>query len=341
MERAVVMAEDELRPQVSPEDRRAGLMSDWTKKYGKTDSLNPWSRQRFDESAKIFLPLEANFYLMTWDGRESSIGPHFPPTSWSTGTRRYNIGAGDRVVLLRQTVKPIGIVAIGRILGPAQEVPHLDPLRAEFGHVSLVAPIQWDHFESEPVVLREDVPEPIRSAINWAASGSGITLGSLGLFLDQEFRAAIRRAGEDDQAAEEIAADPTIGPTERQALAKARIGQGKFRENVLDVERTGCRLTGVTDVRLLRASHIKPWAKCSNSERLDGHNGLMLTPSADHLFDKGFISFSEEGQILVATDYIEHADLKRMGLMLPGNVGPFSRRQKLYLVYHRENVFKG
>jgi hypothetical protein len=152
------MAADELKSKALEADRRAGLMADWTKKYGKSDALNPWSRQRFEKSAKNFRPLEANFYLLTWDGRESSIGSHFPPLNWSTGARRYNIDAGDRVVLLRQTVKPIGIVAIGQVLGPAQEVPHLDAIRSSLGHFSLVAPIQWDYFEHQPVLCPTSTP---------------------------------------------------------------------------------------------------------------------------------------------------------------------------------------
>lgn len=323
------------------DDTRAGRMAAWTKSFGKNDALNPWSSLRYAKSRAHFQPLKVDYFLLTWDGREWSLGSEFPPKTWSTGNRRYNIDAGDRVMLLRQTVKPIGIVAIGQMTGPAQEVPHLDPVRAAAGDVSLVVPIQWDYFERDPVLLREDVPEPISSAVKWATPGGGIDLGAVGLFLDQEFRKVIERVSVDSQAENEIASDPTIGPTEKEALRKARIGQGKFRANVLEVERNGCRLTGVTDIRLLRAGHIKPWAVCTNSERLDGHNGLMFTPAADHLFDHGFISFSDEGDLMIATAYIDAADVKRMGLNLRANVGPFSRRQLQYLAYHRAHVFRG
>ncbi|MEO8526672.1 MAG: HNH endonuclease signature motif containing protein, partial [Caldimonas sp.] len=63
---------------------------------------------------------------------------------------------------------------------------------------------------------------------------------------------------------------------------KARI-QGRFRSRV-ELTEPACRLTGVKDRRMLRASHIKPWAKSSNLEKLDGQNGLMHAPYVDHLF---------------------------------------------------------
>src|SRR5471032_2878361 len=61
-----------------------------------------------------------------------------------------------------------------------------------------------------------------------------------------------------------------------------------------------CRITGVTREEHLRASHCKPWRDSSNEERLDGENGLLLTPNADHLFDRGFIGFEDNGDVLVS-----------------------------------------
>ena len=79
----------------------------------------------------------------------------------------------------------------------------------------------------------------------------------------------------------------TIPETERQALILARRGQGQFRANVLTIERA-CRVTKVERPEHLIASHTKPWRYSSNEERLDGENGFLLTPTIDHLFDKGF-----------------------------------------------------
>jgi len=88
-----------------------------------------------------------------------------------------------------------------------------------------------------------------------------------------------------------IKADLTLDQTVRESVIQARRGQGKFRANVEATERA-CRLTGITNPTLLIASHIKPWRLCDTAgERLDGMNGLLLSPDADLLFDRGFITF--------------------------------------------------
>src|SRR5690606_13635344 len=100
--------------------------------------------------------------------------------------------------------------------------------------------------------------------------------------------------------------------TVKKTVILARRGQGKFRSNVEAVE-SACRLTGITNPSLLIASHIKPWRHCSTAgERLDGMNGLLLTPDADLLFDRGFISFADSGEVLVSPR-VDHSDLRRLG----------------------------
>jgi hypothetical protein len=137
-----------------------------------------------------------------------------------------------------------------------------------------------------------------------------------------------------------IEADPVLGETERSALIRARRGQGLFRERVMSVERA-CRITRVDRPEHLIASHSKPWRNCSNDERLDAENGLVLTPTADHLFDKGFISFEDKGKVIVSP-VADAMSLRRMGIDPgdPPNVGAFSEGQRHYLGYHRENVLR-
>jgi len=91
----------------------------------------------------------------------------------------------------------------------------------------------------------------------------------------------------------------------------------------------------------LIASHIQPWRDSSNEERLDGENGLLLTPTVDHLFDKGFISFENGGQLIVSP-VADPVSLKRMGIDrdVRANVGAFSEGQRRYLEFHRENVLR-
>jgi len=150
--------------------------------------------------------------------------------------------------------------------------------------------------------------------------------------------APVRRV--EDQIEAAIRNDTTIDSTEKRELALARRGQGKFRQNLEQIE-GGCRLTGVCDRRFLRASHIKPWRLCgTNHERLDGYNGLLLTPTFDHLFDKGYISFSDEGVILLS-DRFPGAVQASLGLPAAQvtNAKAFTDAHKGYLAFHRSKVF--
>jgi len=144
----------------------------------------------------------------------------------------------------------------------------------------------------------------------------------------------------EDHLERQIMTARTMSDTERMAVVKARRGQGQFRDNVLQVERR-CRITRVDRPEHLVASHCKPWRDCADaSERLDGENGLMLTPTIDHLFDRGFISFENDGGLIVSPR-ADRASLARMGIdpSASTNVGAFSGGQKAYLETHRESVF--
>lgn len=126
--------------------------------------------------------------------------------------------------------------------------------------------------------------------------------------------------------------------TEKQALLKSRIGQGDFRENLIKLWGS-CSLTGLKDISFLKASHIKPWRDSSNNERLNPFNGLLLTPNYDLLFDNGFISFRENGCIVISnqisknTQHVfqtnENMRLRRV----------FSEN-KVYLEYHRDSILR-
>lgn len=125
----------------------------------------------------------------------------------------------------------------------------------------------------------------------------------------------------------------------RQVVA-VRKKQDLFRRRLIGVEKE-CRLTGIRDLRFVRASHIKPWAACdSGMERVDGNDGLLLTPSADHLFDQGWISFQASGQLLRSSDLPNDViEGLAMNLTLGRSVGSFNVHQANYLEYHRNAVF--
>ena len=144
----------------------------------------------------------------------------------------------------------------------------------------------------------------------------------------------------EDHLAAEIAKDLALDDTQKTALVQARRGQGQFKRNVRRVEKK-CRITGVDHLEHLIASHTKPWRDCETAEELlDAENGFLLTPSIDHLFDRGYISFEGNGGLLISP--VAHREsIRRMGVPADQstNVGSFSSGQKKYLEFHRESVF--
>jgi hypothetical protein len=142
----------------------------------------------------------------------------------------------------------------------------------------------------------------------------------------------------DIQAERQLRARTDIPATEMARLIKARIGQGIFRDRVIKLEGK-CRVTGVTGADHLRASHIKPWRDSTDQEKLDGNNGLLLAPHIDHLFDKGYISFNDSGDLIVSAQ-CPVVLMKAWGIDASMNVGPFRLAQRPYLVHHRRHVLK-
>jgi hypothetical protein len=136
----------------------------------------------------------------------------------------------------------------------------------------------------------------------------------------------------------EIMAKGIQGDLEKVQITKARRGQGIFRTNVRLVEKS-CRLTGVNNIKHLRASHIKPWKDASDSEKIDGNNGLLLSPHVDHLFDRGFITFKNSGDLIVSKE-LNPSVLNQWSLDKIENVGAFNNRQSEFLEFHRDSVFK-
>lgn len=143
---------------------------------------------------------------------------------------------------------------------------------------------------------------------------------------------------EADQDVQTIQGRVDIGQTEKRRLSQARRGQGIFKNNVRANEKV-CRLTSVSDLRHLRASHIKPWSACTDIERLDGNNGLLLAPHIDHLFDRGWISFKDDGHLIVSK-LICPTILANWGILETQKTPSFSNAQKVFLSYHRNKILK-
>ena len=129
----------------------------------------------------------------------------------------------------------------------------------------------------------------------------------------------------------------SLPKTERDAIVKSRIGQGEFRKRLINLW-GGCSVTGLNNLALLRASHIKPWRHCTNSERLDPLNGLLLHPALDHVFDAGLATFTQVGKIRLSTK-LSNDDLRILCIDPGWTLKRFPRGLDNYLAYHRERVF--
>ena len=134
---------------------------------------------------------------------------------------------------------------------------------------------------------------------------------------------------------ENIIEDKTIAETEKSTYINTRIGQGKYRRELIGYWEA-CALTGFADTRFLVASHIKPWKVSNHKQRLDFYNGLLLLPNLDKIFDLGFITFENNGNIIIS-NYLE--ETTKLGVTQNMSVNLNNRHQE-YIEYHRDVVFE-
>lgn len=127
------------------------------------------------------------------------------------------------------------------------------------------------------------------------------------------------------------------GETEKKALVKVRLGQSKLRNEILNKKKE-CEICKIKNAKLLIISHIKPWAKSDDSEKLNEHNILLLCPMHDALFDKGLISFDENGKILISPK-LDKNELELMNIDEESHIKTNSEEQTEFLKYHRKNIF--
>ncbi|AYR22318.1 HNH endonuclease [Herbaspirillum rubrisubalbicans] len=128
--------------------------------------------------------------------------------------------------------------------------------------------------------------------------------------------------------------------TEAERLIIQRVGQDIFRAALLDYWQGCCCVTGLAVPGLLRASHIKPWAKCeSDDERLDVFNGLLLAPHIDALFDGGWISFSDDGRLIVS-DSLPLSARRQLGVSIDWSINDLKPSHARYLQFHRNRELR-
>ena len=125
--------------------------------------------------------------------------------------------------------------------------------------------------------------------------------------------------------------------TERSGLVTSRVGQGAYRKRIIHRWEYQCAVTGFNKLDILIASHIVPWANSTDAERLDVHNGILLSPTYDALFDKHLISFDHQGKILLS-DSIETNSFGKIGVTGKEKIQKLSRYNFEYLDKHRELI---
>lgn len=285
---------------------------------------------------------------------------------WAPGSAR---GSAAESARLLQQVSPgdlvfaygEGVIAgIGLALRQAGAAPRpseLGPARAA-GQDGWYLAVRF--FElALPLRLRSHMPQlkalfpashaPLRSAgvrnpAVYFAEAPGALVDALRALLagqlediEAQIKAAVQSELADDWMESSIRRRTDLQLPEKQQLLRARRGLGSFRANLEKLE-TACRVTGLLDRRHLRACHIKPWSVSEDHEKLDGANGLLLSPHVAHLFLRGYISFSNEGDLL-ASRHLNPAILSAWSLRMPMKTGLFRPAQCAYLDYHRQHIF--
>jgi 5-methylcytosine-specific restriction protein A len=124
-------------------------------------------------------------------------------------------------------------------------------------------------------------------------------------------------------------------PTEREGIVLSRVGQGAYRKSIINIWENRCAITEFDNPKILIASHIVPWRDANDVERLDVHNGILLSPTYDALFDRHLISFDEHGKILLSKE-IKNSSGHKIGLTGKESLAKSHDGLQEYLERHRE-----
>ena len=228
---------------------------------------------------------------------------------------------------------PVNFRPTAQAMRPADNMETLGPLLP-----TKYSPIQTTGRGNQAYL--SPVPENLAQAILSLVGETPESVSTSVPATNQADLADVTREDREQYELQRIDQDTSITETERTSLRKSRNGQQLFRQRVSEREPC-CRVTGISNDEYRIASHIKPWSHSNNQERLDGNNGLLLAPHIDHLFDKGLISFGDDGTLLISPA----ADIKSLRQMAVPvdesfNAGNFSEQQRVYLEYHRLEVFR-
>lgn len=143
---------------------------------------------------------------------------------------------------------------------------------------------------------------------------------------------------EEVQKIEEEISSLNVEGESKKAIINVRVNQGKFRESLLN-RYNKCCLCNVKNHELLIASHIKPWVESEPKEKLDVNNGFLMCPNHDRLFDKGYITFDDDGKIIIS-DRLTENDRESLNVNNKMHIElTLTDDNKKYLKFHRENIY--
>ncbi len=140
-----------------------------------------------------------------------------------------------------------------------------------------------------------------------------------------------------DDRIEKSVLNSELSATEKNNIVQARIGQGKFRKALFEIQ-AFCPVTLTSIPSFLVASHIKPWRDSSDIERLDPHNGFLFAPHVDKLFDEGYISFLNSGKMICSNNQVI-SQLEEWGINSTASIPRMSVEKQKYLEHHRTETF--
>lgn len=283
-----------------------------------------------DENGTV---INADFSLGFTDGRPSIIVESSGGATPKSGRGRRNPNYNNLMSLLLRRLANHQI-AIESIVLDSAKVTDL-PINGRIAATEFSYPINPWQVDVEEV--RKSIGRAIAKMHQAPGTeSSGNAQKRIAICLSAPIDAETLALSEDeDLATSEFVTSLTS--TEKEYISKARIGQGKFRDALLERYNGKCPVTGIINISLLVASHIKPWRSCSHSERLDPDNGILLALIPDKLFDTGQMTFSTVGEPRF-TESVRPSEIRVYNIDTTSRLA-FTPNQKAYLAYHRMAIF--
>lgn len=158
-------------------------------------------------------------------------------------------------------------------------------------------------------------------------------------FLKKELELSEKKITGDNLASDLLQIIGDCNDKSKRIEIEARIGHGKYREDLIKLWGK-CSVSEYDKVDLLIASHIKPWKFSNNQEKTDPYNGFLLIPNIDKLFDRGYISFDENGKVILS-EMLSIREYEELGISVSSKLSNVMEENKKYLEFHRENIFLG